>query len=205
MGGFWSSVASLVPGVSSTQQHRRNKREAQKDRDFQERMSSSAYQRGVKDMEDAGLNPALMYGGGASAASTPGGAKADVDKGTGGIVSSALQSKRVLAEIEGIQATTAKEKAIGDRERATNTAYGIRFSPTGQMLLDPQQNMPNLVSMIHAQINSARAMAESQNLGLIGLRNIGRVQGSMAGMPLAGIQQLMSAGMGRALTARVNR
>lgn len=51
-----------------------NSLEAQKSRDFQERMSSSSYQRAVKDLMAAGLNPVLaaMHSG----ASTPSGATA---------------------------------------------------------------------------------------------------------------------------------
>ena len=50
-------------------------KEAQKDRDWKERLSNTAYQRAVADMKDAGINPVAMLGG-AQSASTPSGSSA---------------------------------------------------------------------------------------------------------------------------------
>ncbi len=54
--------------------------EAQKQRDWQERMSNTAYQRAFADMEKAGVNPAMAFSNGAGAG-TPSGASANATSG----------------------------------------------------------------------------------------------------------------------------
>ncbi len=76
---------------------------------FQERMSGTAYQRAMKDMRLAGLNPMLAFQQGG--ASTPGGASTQVQSALGAGVSSAVSSSRIAAELRGINAATGKTMA----------------------------------------------------------------------------------------------
>lgn len=55
----------------STLEYERNALESQKNRDFQEYMSNTSYQRAVADMKKAGINPILAVQNGGS--STPSG------------------------------------------------------------------------------------------------------------------------------------
>lgn len=79
LGSMFSSETSAentAANIAMQQQtNQMNVQEAQKNRDFQEQMSNTAYQRASKDMTSAGLNPAMMFGSGGPA-SSPGGAMA---------------------------------------------------------------------------------------------------------------------------------
>lgn len=60
-------------------------KEAEKDRAFQEMQRTTQFQTSVKDMQAAGVNPALIYGGSGATAGTTGGASASsVSPGSGG-------------------------------------------------------------------------------------------------------------------------
>lgn len=74
LAGTLTSVG--VSAYQSKKDREFNSAEAEKQRSFEEEMSSTAYQRSVADMKEAGLNPAMMYANGGQGASTPTGSSA---------------------------------------------------------------------------------------------------------------------------------
>ena len=92
-----------------------NAEEAQKNRDFQERMANTAYGRATNDMRAAGINPMLAYmQGGASAPSgstASAGVGAAQESTTAGISNSAVAATRIKAELENLQQNTEATRA----------------------------------------------------------------------------------------------
>lgn len=112
LSAFGSAGANIASGML---QNRAAMQRARAQMEFQERMSSTSYQRAMGDMRAAGLNPMLAYQKGG--ASTPGGALAPVvpelEKG----VATALQARRLTTELENVEAHTAETKVDTEQKR----------------------------------------------------------------------------------------
>lgn len=111
-------AAASVGGAALT--NRANAREAQKNRDFQERMSSTAIRRQRDDMISAGINPAQAANAGG--ASTPGGAVAAVENPLSGGISNARETRMAQEQIKLLQSQREKldvEKSKTSVEGAT--------------------------------------------------------------------------------------
>lgn len=94
-----------------------NSYQAQKNRDFQASMSNTSYQRAVKDMLAAGLNPSLMFKSG-QGASTPSGATASMHSNPTNLselllYKAQLDQIRSSARLSNANANLAEEEAEG--------------------------------------------------------------------------------------------
>lgn len=128
LGSFWNEINGTAQNNRFNAEQAAltrvyNSAEAQKDRDWQEYMSNTAYQRQVEDMKRAGINPASIGGDGAS---VPGGATASASPAS---ASSSSGSGGVLGLLGGVArsvlAAALYKKFANSANRAPNAAAAV--------------------------------------------------------------------------------
>lgn len=100
IGGGLNLIGGLLGNEEATDESALN-------REFQERMSNTAYQRGMKDMRKAGLNPMLAYSQGG--ASVPTGNMANLQNPFAGAASAFAQIRQ--ADAAEVQAASSAQQA----------------------------------------------------------------------------------------------
>lgn len=122
-------AAPIVGGIASAfGQHSANKtneRIARENRAFQERMSSTAWQRGVKDMRAAGINPMAAYS--SAAASSPGGSTAQAQNVASEASATAMQALRVKEELKLLQEQRRFAENQADEMYAKAGSAGVQY------------------------------------------------------------------------------
>lgn len=125
LAGGMSMIGSMFGNASQQASARQaaefNAREAQLNREFQQRMSDTSYQRATADMRAAGLNPMLAYTQGG--ASTPSGSTGSMqamqmESALGKGVSSALDMRRLRKEIDATDSQVKLNEAAEASKRA---------------------------------------------------------------------------------------
>lgn len=122
----WGTIATAASGglnyLGQSQANATNMQIAQNQMDFQKNMSNTSYQRAVKDMQAAGLNPMLAYSQGG--ASTPSGASTTVGNKYSGAISAAQAQQAQNETLKQIQSQTAVNNATAAKvatDAALNT------------------------------------------------------------------------------------
>ena len=160
LGGLGGVISSGINFFSARDTNKKQKALAREQMGFQERLSNTAYQRAVKDMRAAGINPMLAYAQGG--ASTPTGAQAQLrapsvgDTAIKGLdvgsktTQRKLQNQNIEANNDLIKAQTSSAEGLAKQNQVVGNYY-LKYPELAPLL----GNSP-----IGSAVSSAKGMQE---------------------------------------------
>lgn len=136
-GGSGEGPLDMIPGIGDARaQERANKtniRLADENRSWQERLSSTAYQRAMEDMKKAGLNPMLAYMQGG--ASTPSGGAASVGAASKtGLADAALKAYTGISAAQNQSTSVQQQGAMNESSISLNSANALKSAAEAQKI-----------------------------------------------------------------------
>lgn len=168
-----AGVSGLASIVGQERANRINVQEAQRNRDWQRNMRDTQWQAAVRDMEAAGINPALAYSQGPNRGGS--GAQAQVSDSLGPGVSSALAVKTAQEQFELMRAQRKKAQAETRKTGAeADIAYIQRAFEQGRMghyFTGSGQLKPAMIELLESThsgniAGNSRAVAEMERARL---------------------------------------
>ena len=176
VGSFIDPFAPLISGglsyLGQSSANQANAAQAGYNRDFQAYMSNTQYQRAVKDMTAAGLNPMLAYQQG-GAGNVSGAVAAPMQNALGQGASSALQSRTMLAQAKNLdeQNQLIRDDAFLKRQQAL-TEVNRSFRESQAANIDRERmDLEKMLGLSTLKLQLAQSRNYDANSAYTALRN----------------------------------